>query len=135
MSALLLRTDNSQKRLIKGVTMYYYEWYWLEWLDLNKHIISLDVVISKRCNLSVKNIRNSNCRHTNRRIIQRVTNALDALVKSGVIIEWHYTHSKRAQLTDEEKRACKEKIPYNVFIKLYIKFQMPNDLYFFLKPY
>ena len=135
MSALLLRTDNSQKRLIKGVTMYYYEWYWLEWLDLNKHIISLDVVISKRCNLDVTNIRNSGSRHTDRRIIKRVENALNALVKAGVISEWHYTHSKGVELTTEEKRACKEKIPYNVFIKLYIKFQMPNDLYFFLKPY
>ena len=63
--------------------MYYYEWYWLEWLDLNKHIISLDVAISKRCNLDVTNIRNSGSRHTDRRIIKRVENALNALVKSG----------------------------------------------------
>ena len=97
--------------------MYYYEWYWLEWLDLNKHIISLDVVISKRCNLNVKNIRNSNSRHTNRRIIQRVTNALDALVKSGVISDWKYVGKNKMV-----EVSCKEKMSYNDFIKLYVNF-------------
>ncbi len=84
--------------------------------------------ISKRCNLDVTNIRNSGSRHTDRRIIKRVENALNALVKAGVISEWHYTHSKGVELTTEEKRAYKDKIPYDIFIKLYIRFTMPNDL-------
>lgn len=61
--------------------------------------------------------------HWERKIKNPLEEALDNLVRAGIISDWKYTHAKGVDLTDEEAYNISS---YQDFIKLYVEFTINN---------
>ena len=115
--AALLKTDN-RNETVYIIGKFLCEMYFNNSNIKNKcfNFVSTEA-ICKRCNINIDTIRKSTARNISERIIGRINNALDVLVKSGVISDWKYVGKNKMV-----EVSCKEKMSYNDFIKLYVNF-------------